>query len=100
MGEYVAEKLIRSLISRDFKVRKAKALLLGFSFKEDCPDTRNTRVIDVYRHLSSYGIEVSIYDLCVDSEDVKDRYGVKIDSELQATEFDAVMLCKVRVIPI
>ena len=93
MGEYVAEKLIRSLISRDFKVRKAKVLLLGFSFKEDCPDTRNTRVIDVYRHLSSYGIEVSIYDPCVDSEDVKDRYGVKIDSELQATEFDAVMLC-------
>ena len=93
MGEYVAEKLIRSLISRDFNVRKAKVLLLGFSFKEDCPDTRNTRVIDVYRHLSSYGIEVSIYDPYVDAKAAKDRYGVEIDSKLQAMEFDAVMLC-------
>ena len=93
MGEYVSEKLIRNLIARDFNVRKAKVLLLGFSFKEDCPDTRNTRVIDVYRHLTSYGIAVSIYDPNVDSKATMDRYGVKIDSKLPAGEFDAVMLC-------
>ena len=68
-------------------------MLLGFSFKEDCPDTRNTRVIDVYRHLSSYGIAVSIYDPYVDSKVAMEQYGVEIDSKLQAAEFDAVMLC-------
>ena len=93
MGEYVADKLIRNLIARDFNVRKTKVLLLGFSFKENCPDTRNTRVIDVYRHLSSYGVDVSIYDPYVDHQAAKDRYGVQISSELQMFEFDAVMLC-------
>ena len=93
MGEYVADKLIRNLIARDFNVRKTRVLLLGFSFKENCPDTRNTRVIDVYRHLSSFEIEVSIYDPYVDTKVAKKHYDVDIDAELTVSKFDSIMLC-------
>jgi UDP-N-acetyl-D-glucosamine/UDP-N-acetyl-D-galactosamine dehydrogenase len=93
MGEYVADKLIRNLIARDFNVRKTRVLLLGFSFKENCPDTRNTKVIDVYRHLSSFEIEVSIYDPYVDTEVAKKHYDVDIDAELTVSKFDSIMLC-------
>ena len=93
MGQYVVDKLIRNLIARDFNVRQSKVLLLGFSFKENCPDTRNTRVIDVYQHLTSFGIEVSIYDPYVDAEVAKKHYGVSIDAELSVSKYDSIMLC-------
>jgi len=93
IGEYVADKLIRTLIKRDLKVFNAKVLLLGFSFKENCPDVRNTRVIDVYRHLSSLGIDVKVYDPFVDPKDVMRQYGVEIHSKPLCSTFDVITLC-------
>ena len=93
MGVYVADKLVRNLISRDINVRTAKVLLLGISFKENCPDVRNTRVVDVYQHLRSYEISVSIYDPCVDQKVVKSEYNLNILSTRPEDYFDCIMLC-------
>ena len=93
MGVYVADKLVRNLISRDINVRTAKVLLLGFSFKENCPDVRNTRVIDVFRHLEAYGIDAAIYDPYVDLVEVKDQFNLEVHSRRPKSNFDAIMLC-------
>jgi UDP-N-acetyl-D-galactosamine dehydrogenase len=93
MGVYVADKLVRNLISRDINVRTAKVLLLGFSFKENCPDVRNTRVVDVYRHLETYGIDVAIYDPYVDLAEVKDQFDMEVLPSRPKSNFDAIMLC-------
>ena len=93
MGVYVADKLVRNLISRDINVRTAKVLLLGFSFKENCPDVRNTRVVDVYRHLETYGIDVAIYDPYVNLAEVKDQFDMEVHPSRPKSNFDAIMLC-------
>ena len=93
MGVYVADKLVRNLISRDINVRTAKVLLLGFSFKENCPDVRNTRVVDVYRHLETYGIDVAIYDPYVNLAEVKDQFDMEVLPSRPKSNFDAIMLC-------
>lgn len=76
MGEFVAQKTVKLMIQKDIKIKGAKALILGVTFKEDCPDVRNTRVIDIYRELISYGLVVDIYDPWADPKEVKLEYGV------------------------
>jgi len=70
MGKYVAHETVKLMLKKGIKILKSKALILGFSFKENCPDFRNTKVIDIYKELTSFGVHVDIYDPLVDAEEV------------------------------
>ena len=78
MGKFIAEKTVKLLIANDRPVKRAQVLILGWTFKEDVPDIRNTRVIDIYRELQSYGVDVSCYDPEADLAEVKHEYGIEL----------------------
>jgi UDP-N-acetyl-D-glucosamine/UDP-N-acetyl-D-galactosamine dehydrogenase len=78
MGKHVATETIKHMMRKDLKVIDAKVLILGFTFKEDCPDVRNTRVIDIYNELKSYDMEVCVYDPWADASEVKHEYNIDI----------------------
>jgi UDP-N-acetyl-D-glucosamine/UDP-N-acetyl-D-galactosamine dehydrogenase len=93
MGSYVANEVVKLMIRRDLVVKGANLLLLGITFKENCPDVRNTRVVDIVRELESYEINLTIYDPWASPEDVKHEYGINIISELPNEQlFDSVVL--------
>ena len=93
MGEYVATQVIKTMIKNDIKVNGAKILVLGITFKENCPDVRNTKVVDVIRALESYSTEVTVYDSWANPEEVKHEYGLTCLSALSAgAKYDAIML--------
>jgi UDP-N-acetyl-D-galactosamine dehydrogenase len=93
MGAYVGQKLVLEMARRGMLVREARILLMGFAFKENCPDLRNTRVVDVYRELTGYGADVAIWDPWVDAAEAFQEYGVQVASEKPAQgTFDAVVL--------
>lgn len=92
MGKYVAESLVKSLIKADVPVKNAKVAILGFTFKENCPDTRNTKVIDIYNELKEYGIEPVVVDPVADAEEAKMLYGIEFDSMDNVYEMDAVVV--------
>ncbi len=79
MGKYIAEQTVKRMIQSGFAVRGDDVIVLGFTFKENCPDTRNTRVIDVVRELESYGARVRIHDPVADVPEATHEYGVKIE---------------------
>ena len=94
MGSFVASEIVKKMVQKDIPVKGAKALLLGFTFKENCPDIRNTRVIDIYQDLIEYGLEVTVYDPWVDTEEVKQEFGITAlnkQSELKA-DYSALIL--------
>jgi UDP-N-acetyl-D-galactosamine dehydrogenase len=93
MGKFIAEKTVKLLIANDRPVKQAKVLILGWTFKEDVPDIRNTRVIDIYRELQSYGVDVSCYDPEADLAEVMHEYGIQLLAEApQSGPYDAVIL--------
>lgn len=92
MGKYVVENLIKNLIKADVPVKDAKVAILGFTFKENCPDTRNTRVIDIVKELREYGITPMIADPEADAEEAKHEYGIVFDSVEDIIEMDAVIV--------
>lgn len=92
MGKYVVENLIKNLIKANISVQDAKVAILGFTFKEDCPDTRNTRVIDIVEELKEYGITPMIADPVADIEEAKHEYGVSFNTMEEVKEMDAVIL--------
>jgi UDP-N-acetyl-D-galactosamine dehydrogenase len=93
MGKFIAEKTVKLLIANDRPVKQAKVLILGWTFKEDVPDIRNTRVIDIYRELQSYGVDVSCYDPEADLAEVNHEYGIELLAEApQKGPHDAVIL--------
>ena len=92
MGKYVAENLVKCLIRSDRHVKGAKVAILGFTFKENCPDTRNTRIIDVYNELKEYGITALIADPQADIEEAKHEYGIEFVDMDQISDMDAVIL--------
>lgn len=93
MGEYVATQVIKTMIKNDIKVNGAKILVLGITFKENCPDVRNTKVVDVIRALESYSTEVTVYDPWANPEEVQHEYGISCLSALSAgSKYDAIML--------
>ena len=83
MASFIASKVVKLMIQKDIPVGRSKALILGVTFKENCPDVRNTKVIDVYHELREYGVEVDIYDPWADAEEVKREYGVDCLPELR-----------------
>ena len=92
MGKYVATEVVKLMMRKDLKVIDSKVLILGFTFKEDCPDFRNTRVIDIYNELVNFDIKVDLYDPWVDPEEVKHEYGIDVVNDLPTGPFAAVVL--------
>lgn len=92
MGKYVAESLVKNLIKADIPVKGARVAVLGFTFKENCPDTRNTKIIDIVRELQEYGINPMITDPVADREEAAREYGVAFVEEAAIKEMDAVIL--------
>src|SRR6056297_1593128 len=92
MGKYVVENLIKNLIKSDVPVKDAKVAILGFTFKENCPDTRNTRVIDIVNELKEYGLTPMIADPEAIAQEAKHEYGIEFDSVENIKEMDAIVV--------
>ncbi|MBD5537271.1 MAG: nucleotide sugar dehydrogenase [Lachnospiraceae bacterium] len=92
MGKYVAESLVKNLIKSDIAVKNARVAILGFTFKENCPDTRNTKVIDIYKELKEYGITPLVVDPAADAEEAKQLYGITFGSMEDVKDMDAVIV--------
>ena len=92
MGKFVVENLVKKLIVADISVKNAKVAIFGFTFKEDCPDTRNTKVIDIVNELAEYGITPQIVDPVADSDEAKHEYGLEFDSMADITGVDAIIV--------
>jgi len=92
MGQYVASEVVKMMLKNDIKVNGAKILMLGITFKENCPDVRNTKIVDVIKHLKEYGLSVTIYDPWVNTEEVKTEYNLEATNEIPDDTFDTIIL--------
>lgn len=92
MGKYVVESLVKKLIKADVSIKNAKVAILGFTFKENCPDTRNTRVIDIVNELAEYGITPVVADPAADAEEAKREYGIEFVDMDSIKDMDAIVL--------
>jgi UDP-N-acetyl-D-galactosamine dehydrogenase len=93
MGKHVATEVVKLMMRKDLKVIDSKVLILGFTFKEDCPDVRNTRVIDIYHELMNFDIQVDVHDPWAKSDEVKHEYGIEIHSHIsEHNKYSAVIL--------
>lgn len=94
MGAYVAKQVISLMIKRDLKIKNSNILLLGITFKENCPDIRNTKAIDIYHELIDFGVNVQICDPWANNKEVSHEYGIEIINDVNETsiQFDAIIL--------
>ena len=92
MGKYVATEVVKLMMRKDLKVIDSKVLILGFTFKEDCPDVRNTRVIDIYHELRNFDINVDVYDPWANPDEVMHEYGITVVNELPKTQYSGAIL--------
>lgn len=92
MGEYVASEVIKLMLKEDIKIKNAKILILGFTFKENCPDVRNTKVIDVINSLKSYSTEVIVFDPWANPAEVLREYQIETTQTLPNEKYDAIVL--------
>ncbi len=92
MGKYVATEVIKCMIKKNISIKDSKILILGITFKENCPDVRNTKVVDVVNSLKEYGTNVTIYDPWADEDEVMREYGLKSVRFLPAKKYDAIVL--------
>ena len=92
MARFVASKLIKAMIERGQLIKGAKVLVMGMTFKENCPDIRNTKVADLISELKSYSMDVDIYDPWVDAKEAENEYGISMVSHLGEGEYDAVVI--------
>ena len=92
MGRYVAESMVKNLIKADIHVKGARVAILGFTFKENCPDTRNTKVIDIYRELGEYGIRPIVVDPAADAQEAERLYGITFEGMEAVKDMDAVIV--------
>ena len=92
MGIYIADQVNELMTKKNIEMSHAKVLIMGFSFKENCPDHRNTRVIDIYHQLENYGFDIDIFDPWIDQEEVNKDYGVDILNELPDTKYDSIII--------
>ncbi len=92
MGEYVASEVVKKMIKQGIQIKGSNILVLGITFKENCPDVRNTKVVDVIRELKEYNTNVTIYDPWANPEEVEHEYGLEIKCKLPEGKFDAVVL--------
>jgi UDP-N-acetyl-D-galactosamine dehydrogenase len=92
MGAYVAESVVKLMLKRRVHVAQSNVLMLGLTFKENCPDLRNTRVIDMIKEFQGYGANVDVYDPWIDAEEAKHEYGISPIPHLNNGKYDAVIL--------
>ena len=92
MGEYVANQLVKTMIQKDIKIKNADILVLGITFKENCPDVRNTKVVDVVASLKDFKTNITIYDPCANEEEVMNEYGIVSSKTIPTKTFDAIIL--------
>lgn len=93
IAKFVASKVVKLLIAKGGVIKDSEALILGVTFKENCPDVRNTKVVDIYRELSDYGVNVDIYDPWASKEEVKHEYGIKIlDNLIDGKKYDSLII--------
>jgi len=92
MGQYVVAQLIKNMITADISPKTARVLVLGLTFKENCPDLRNTRVVDIVAELSSYGSAVDVHDPWVNREEAAAEYGIELVAEPEAGAYDAILI--------
>jgi UDP-N-acetyl-D-galactosamine dehydrogenase len=92
MGSYVASEVIKLMLKRDIAIKNAEVLILGVSFKENCPDIRNTKAVNVVNQLLEYGVSATIYDPWVSKEEVKQEYSLEVVNKLPSQKFDAIVL--------
>ena len=92
MGEYVATETVKHMLKKGIQVLNSEIIILGFTFKENCPDVRNTKVIDIYRTLKEYNANVTIYDPWANPAIAKHEYGIEVVNELPKEKFDAAIV--------
>lgn len=92
MGEYVANEVVKLMLKKGIQVLHSNILILGFTFKENCPDVRNTKVIDIYRSLQAYNLNLTVYDPWANPAVAKHEYGIEITDELSIRRYDAVVM--------
>ena len=92
MGEYVADRVVKLMLKKGISVLDSHILLLGFTFKENCPDVRNTKVIDIIHHLEQYNVQVTIFDPMANAEVARSEYGVEVVNQLPQGQYDAAIL--------
>lgn len=92
MGIFIANKVIKLMIHKGIAIKQSNVLILGFTFKENCPDIRNTRVIDMYQELTEFGTQVDVYDPWARNEEVRHEYGIELIDELKDISYDAIIL--------
>ena len=94
MGKWVAENVILEMVKRNLNFKESKILILGFTFKEDCSDIRNTRVIDIIKHLKEYQLELEVVDPQVNKEEVLEIYELESNNKIPKREY-SVIICAV-----
>jgi len=93
MGQYVASEVIKLMVQHDIKIKNSNILVLGITFKENCPDVRNTKAVDVIKNLQSYGVQVDIYDPWASSQEVEHEYGLKTSKNKPSLKkYEAIIL--------
>lgn len=92
MGDYVATQVIKSMLKKGIQVLNSKILILGFTFKENCPDVRNTKVIDIYHSLEEYNVNITVFDPWAEPSIVEREYGISVTNELPNENFDSIVL--------
>ncbi|MEM9075517.1 MAG: nucleotide sugar dehydrogenase [Bacteroidota bacterium] len=92
MGKYISSEVVKLMVQNDIKVKGSKILVLGITFKENCPDVRNTKAVDVITNLASYGINVTVYDPWANTEEVKEEYGLEVVNELPNDKYNTIVL--------
>lgn len=92
MGSYIATETIKTMVKKGINCNNSKVLIMGFTFKENCPDVRNTRVIDMVNELATYHLNLSIYDPLANAQEVKTEYGIDLISQIPTQYFDAIII--------
>lgn len=92
MGKYVASEVVKLMVQKDIKIKGSKILVLGITFKENCPDVRNTKAVDVIHNFISYGAEVTVFDPWASPKEVMDEYNLVATKEMPNEKYDAVVL--------
>jgi len=92
MGGYVVSQLVKTMTKQRIHVQGARVLVMGLTFKENCPDLRNTRIVDIVHELGEYNVDVDVYDPWVDPEEAMHEYGITPVTEPKAGKYDAIIL--------
>ena len=92
MGEFVASKVVKLMLGKQMQVKDANVLILGITFKENCPDIRNTKIFDVYNELISFGAKVDVFDSVANKEEVKKELAINLISDYSKKKYAAIIL--------